>query len=73
MEQNRNFSMEQAMAFANSPAGRQLMQVLQQKGGHDLTKAEALASAGDMEGAKNALSSLLKDPQIQKLLNNLGG
>lgn len=73
MEQNRNFSMEQAMAFANSPAGRQLIQMLQQKGGHDLTKAEALASSGDMEGAKNALSSLLKDPQVQKLLKDLGG
>ena len=73
MEQNRQFSMEQAMAFAKSPAGRQLLNILQQKGGRDLSKAEALASAGDMEGAKNALSSLMEDPQVRKLLNDLGG
>lgn len=77
MEQNgkagQNFSMEQAMAFAASPAGRALLRALQQKGGQDLDKATALASGGDMIGARNALSSLLSDPQIQKLMKELGG
>ena len=77
MEQNgnfsQNFSMEQAMAFASSPAGQQLLRILQQKNGLDLSKAQSLASSGDMEGAKKALSSLLGDPQIQKLMKEFGG
>lgn len=75
MSQNQpsqNFSMEQAMAFAASPAGRQLIHLMQQKGGTDLGKAQTLAAAGDMEQAKDALASLLKDPQIQSLLGQLG-
>lgn len=73
MEQNQQFSMEQAMALAKSPAGRQLLNILRQKGGQDLAKAENLATAGDMDGAKKALSSLLEDPQVRKLLKDLGG
>lgn len=70
---SQNFSMEQAMAFAASPAGRQLLSLIRQKGGNDLTKAQAHAAAGDMENAKNSLSSLLSDPQIQALLKQLEG
>ena len=76
MSQNQpsqNFSMQSAMALAATPAGRQLIQLMQQKGGADLSKAQTLAAAGDMDKAKEALSSLLKDPQIQSLLNQLGG
>ena len=73
MEQNQQFSMEQAMALAKSPAARQLLNILRQKGGQDLAKAENLATAGDMDGAKKALSSLLEDPQVRKLLKDLGG
>ena len=76
MSQNQpsqNFSMEHAIALAASPAGRRLIQLMQQKGGADLGKAQNLAAAGDMDKAKEALSSLLKDPQIQSLLSQLGG
>ena len=70
---NPNLSMEQAMALAKSPAGKQLLQILQQKGGSDLNKAHSLAASGDMSGARSALSGLLDDPQVQKLLKELGG
>lgn len=70
---SQNFSMEQAMAFAASPAGRQLLSLIQQKGGSNLTKAQAHAAAGDMERAKDSLSSLLSDPQIQAFLKQLEG
>lgn len=70
---NQNFSMEQVMAFAKSPAGNQLLNILRQKGGSDLAKAQSMAASGDMTGAKNALSSLLDDPQIRKLMKELGG
>jgi len=70
---SQNFSMEQAMAFAASPVGRKILTLIQQKGGIELTKAQELAAAGDMAKAKDALSSLLTDPQIQSLLKQLGG
>jgi len=67
------FSMEQAMAFAASPAGKQLIELIQQKAGADLSKAQAHAAAGDMEQAKQELSSLLADPRIKALLQQFGG
>lgn len=76
MAQNSNFdtfSMEQAMAFAASPTGKQLIAMLQSRGGTDLSKAQARAAAGDMEQAKKELSSLLADPKIQELLRQFGG
>lgn len=69
---SQNFSMEQAMAFAASPAGKQLMALMRQKGGAELTKAQSLAASGDMAKAKDAISALLADPQIQALLKQFG-
>ena len=67
------FSMEQVRAFVSSPAGQQLLSLLQKKGGSELKNAQNLASNGQMDAAKSALSSLLTDPQIQQLLKQLGG
>ena len=72
-KQQPNFSMEQAMAFAASPAGRQLISMLQKQSGADLSRAQQLAAAGDMDEAKKTLSSLLSDPAIQNLLKQYGG
>lgn len=76
MSSNNNqsgFSMEQAMAFAASPAGKQLISILQKQNSADLTKAQQLANGGDMDAARKALSSLLSDPKIQNLLKQFGG
>ena len=76
MTQNKgfdSFSIEQAMAFAASPAGKQLIAMLQNYSGTDLSKAQAYASAGNMEQAKAELTSLLSDPNIKKLLQQFGG
>lgn len=76
MAQNQDFhgySMEQAMAFAASPAGRQLIALLQSKSNFDIGKAQAYAAAGDMEAAKKELSSLLADPKVKELLKQFGG
>lgn len=70
---SQNFTMEQAMAFAASPDGQKLIRLMQQKGGADLSKAQALAAAGDIENAKVTLSSLLKDPYIQSLIKQMRG
>ena len=72
MDQNQ-FSMEQAMAFANSKAGRQLMQLLKQRNDLNIQAAMQAAASGNQDLAKESLSSLLADPQIQALLNKFGG
>ena len=69
----QNFSMEQAMAFAASPAGQRLIAMLQSKSGSEMSAAQSYAAAGNMEQAKKVLSSLLSDPQIQDLLRQFGG
>ena len=68
-----NVSMEQIMAFAASPAGQQLISMLQKQNTDDLKKAQKLAAAGDMEEAKSALASLLSDPKINSVLKQFGG
>jgi len=73
MAQNNSISMEQIMAFASSPAGKQLIELLQSKSGADLSKAQSFAAAGNMEQAKKELSSLLADPKIRELLRQFGG
>ena len=70
---NEQFSMEQAMAFAGTPAGRQLIAIIQSKGNSDLQKAKSLAESGNMKDAAKAMSSLLSDPEVRKLLKQFGG
>ena len=65
-------SMEQAKALAGSPAARELMALLRQKGGDELQNALNKAAQGDMEAAKQALSPLLSSPEVQQLLKKLG-
>lgn len=73
MDNQGNFSMQEAMRLANSPAGRQLIAMLQQQNNADLQKAMSSAASGDYTQAKNALSSLLSDPKAVELLKQLGG
>ena len=65
-------SMEQAKALAGSPAARELMALLRQKGGDELQNALNKAAQGDMEAAKQALSPLLSSPDVRQLLDKLG-
>ena len=72
-KKNDQPSMEQAMAFAASPAGQRLIDLLQQQGGADFQKAVEKASRGDTAQAKNILSTLLASPEAQELLKQLKG
>lgn len=65
-------SMEDILKIAASPAGQQLIRMLQQSGGEDLQQAAKKAAAGDYNSAKQAISGLLQDPQVKKLLEQLG-
>ena len=66
-------SMDQMMALAKSPAGRQLLTLLQQSAGQDWQQAMRKAAAGDLDGAKSLLSPALADPRIRELLSQMGG
>ena len=70
--QESQFSMEDIMKIAASPVGRQLIQLLQQTGGEQMQQAARKAAEGDYDSAKDVLSGLLQDPQVKKLLEQLG-
>ena len=70
MEKNsQNFSMEDARMLANSPWGQQLFGLLQTK--HPETVSQA--AAGNYEMLRQNLGTLLADPEIRALLQQLGG
>lgn len=66
-------AIREAMRLAKTPAGQQLLNMLQQNSSEDLRRAMEKAAAGDMSQAKQAVSGMLKDPQVQKLLEQMGG
>lgn len=67
-----NFSMEEAMRLAKSPAGQQLISHLQEQDPDTLNKAMAEASGGNYTEAKQILSSLMQDKNIQQLIKQFG-
>ena len=72
MEHYQN-AMEQAKALAGSSAGRQLMKILQQSANVDLEKLKAQVSAGDFTAAQQNLAGILNNPEVAKLLRQMGG
>ena len=74
METNfpNNFSMQEIMRLATSPAGQQLIAMMQQQGGSEFQKAMAKAAAGDYSQAKRAIETMMADPKAQQLLKELG-
>lgn len=73
MDNNKDFSMQDALRLAQTPAGQQLISMLRQRNDPSLQKAMNSAASGDYSQAKEALSSLLQNPEIAALLKQLGG
>ena len=74
MQKNsENFSMQEALRLVKSPAGQQLLALLQQQGGGKVQQIADQAAAGNYENAMQSLKPLLDSPQIQALLRQLGG
>ena len=71
-KKSQEFSKEDIMRIASSPAGQQLLALLQQKDSTALTQAVAQAKAGNMAGAGQTLSALLATPEAHKLIKELG-
>ena len=73
MQENSNqFLMQEALRLAGTPAGQQLLALLQKNGGESLQQAMNRAASGNYDQAKSTLASLLKDPEAKKLLEQLG-
>lgn len=68
-----DLDMRKAMELARSPAGRQLLELLQSRNSPQLQKAMSMAAAGDHRSAQQALSDLLDDPKVRDLLKQLEG
>lgn len=67
------FSMQQAMKFANSDAGKQLYNLLQSTQGDALQSAMDQAAAGNYDAVKKTMEQLLKNQEAKKLLQDLQG
>ena len=74
MEQNKSGldPIQQAKQIAGTPAGQELIRLLQRSGGADLKKAMEKAAAGDFTQAKETLSALLDTPEAKKIMEQLG-
>lgn len=74
MQQNdRKFSMQDAMRLAATPAGQQLIALLQQSDQNAINQAMEQAKKGDFTQIKETLSPLLASEEVQKLIQQLGG
>lgn len=72
MQKNSSdFSMQEALRLANSPAGQRLLAMLRQYDPGTLEKAAAQASQGNTDDAKETLQKLMSSPQVQTLLQQL--
>ena len=72
-KKSQDFSMEDVKRIAKSPAGQQLMALLQQQNSDAVAQATAQAKAGNFSQAGQTLSALLSSPEAQKLMKELGG
>lgn len=74
MQKNsENFSLQDVMRLAATPAGQQLIALLRQGNTAMLQEAARLASEGDTARARELLSGYLSDPAVRDLLAQLGG
>lgn len=71
--QNAGFSMEEVMQLLQSPAGQQLVRLLQSSDDPALQKAKQLSASGNMAQAQEAIRHMAASEQIKKLLSQLGG
>jgi len=74
MERNSSdFSMQEAMRLVNSPAGQQLLALLQQSDTEVIHRAMEQALRGDIAQAQQTLSDVAASPEVKKLLQQMGG
>ena len=70
-KKSQEFSVQEAKRLANTPAGKQLAQLLQQSDPRALNAALSKAKEGNYQDAAAQLQQLLSTPQAQALLKEL--
>ena len=68
-----DFSIQDALRLAKSPAGQQLINLLKNADSSAVQKAMEQANAGDYSQARQSLSALLQSEDAKNLLRQLGG
>ena len=72
MQKNsEDFSIQEALRLAKSPAGQQLLAMLRCADNGQLQQVSDLAAAGNYEQASKLLGSLLASDEAQQLLDEL--
>ena len=72
MQKNsEDFSVQEAMRLAKTPAGQQLIALLQQERGDKIQAIIRLAQQGNMQAAGNALQQVLSSSDAQKLVKEM--
>lgn len=71
-KKSQDFSMEDIMRAAQSPAGQQLIALLKKSDNGELEQAAQQAKTGNYAEAAEALRSMLSSSQAQALLKELG-
>ena len=72
-KKSQDFSMEEIMRMAKSPAGQQLIAMLQKQDNRKLEQVVLQAKTGDYAQAGQTLSAMLSSAEAQKLMKELGG
>ena len=72
-KKSQDFSMEEIMRLAQSPAGQQLLAMLQSSDADRVQQVANQAAAGDYTQATQTLQALLSSPEAQALVKQLGG
>lgn len=71
--QQNGFSTEEVMQLMRSPAGQQLIKLLQSSDDPALQKAKQLSANGNLDGAQEAVRHLAASEEIKKILSQFGG
>jgi len=71
-KKSEDFSVQEALRLAKSPAAQQLLAMLQRSDSGQLQQAMQQASAGDYAKATQTLNGLLGSDEAQALLKELG-
>lgn len=72
-KKSNHISMQEAVRMAKSPAGQQLLTMLQQSDPETIQKAMAQASSGDFSQISETLAPILASEDVKKLLQQMGG
>lgn len=70
-KKSEDFSVQEAMRLAKTPAGQQLLAILKQEKGDKLQAIIRLAQEGNMQAAGNALQDVLSSSNAQNLIKEM--